>query len=94
VVDDSSTSHRRSSRVTANVDPKRDILLGGAGRPPDHAPERHCRRQDRIDATHKRPEEGAREWPPEIEMTDEVKVLVDSRWAEYGLHSSSAGDAS
>ena len=38
-----------------------------------------------IDATHKLPEEGAREWPPEIEMSDEVKELVARRWSEYGL---------
>jgi hypothetical protein len=38
-----------------------------------------------IDATHKGPEEGTREWPPEIEMTPEVKALVDRRWGEYGI---------
>jgi 4-hydroxy-3-polyprenylbenzoate decarboxylase len=83
-------------RVTANVDPKRDILLSeGPVDHLDHAPERQfVGGKIGIDATHKLPEEGAREWPPEIEMTDEVKVLVDSRWAEYGLHGPSARDAS
>ena len=38
-----------------------------------------------IDATAKSPAEGAREWPPEIEMTPEMRTLVDRRWAEYGL---------
>ena len=38
-----------------------------------------------IDATAKSPAEGAREWPPEIEMTPEIRSLVDRRWAEYGL---------
>ena len=38
-----------------------------------------------IDATAKSPAEGAREWPPEIEMTREIRALVDRRWAEYGL---------
>jgi 4-hydroxy-3-polyprenylbenzoate decarboxylase len=38
-----------------------------------------------IDATHKGPAEGAREWPPEIEMSDEIRTLVDSRWNEYGI---------
>jgi 4-hydroxy-3-polyprenylbenzoate decarboxylase len=37
------------------------------------------------DATAKTPEEGAREWPEEIEMSPEVKTLVDRRWSEYGL---------
>jgi 4-hydroxy-3-polyprenylbenzoate decarboxylase len=38
-----------------------------------------------IDATHKGPAEGTREWPPEIEMSDEIRALVDRRWQEYGL---------
>jgi hypothetical protein len=29
--------------------------------------------------------EGTREWPPEIEMTGEVRALVDRRWDEYGI---------
>jgi 4-hydroxy-3-polyprenylbenzoate decarboxylase len=40
-----------------------------------------------IDATAKSPAEGAREWPEEIEMSAEVKELVDRRWSEYGLAS-------
>jgi 4-hydroxy-3-polyprenylbenzoate decarboxylase len=38
-----------------------------------------------IDATAKGPLEGAREWPPEIEMSAEVKAVVDRRWEEYGI---------
>jgi hypothetical protein len=38
-----------------------------------------------FDATAKGPEEGAREWPPEIEMSPEVRQRVDARWAELGL---------
>jgi 4-hydroxy-3-polyprenylbenzoate decarboxylase len=38
-----------------------------------------------IDATAKGPLEGAREWPPEIEMTGAVRELVDRRWEEYGI---------
>ena len=38
-----------------------------------------------IDATAKGPAEGAREWPPEIEMSAEIRDLVDARWAEYGI---------
>ena len=37
------------------------------------------------DATTKGLDEGTREWPPEIEMTPEVKARVDARWAELGL---------
>jgi 4-hydroxy-3-polyprenylbenzoate decarboxylase len=39
-----------------------------------------------IDATKKWKEEGhPREWPEEIEMSEEVKELVSKRWQEYGL---------
>jgi 4-hydroxy-3-polyprenylbenzoate decarboxylase len=74
-------------RVTANVDPKRDILLSeGPVDHLDHAPERQfVGGKIGIDATHKLPEEGAREWPPEIVMSDEIRALVDARWDEYGL---------
>ena len=74
-------------RVCANVDPKRDVLLSeGPLDHLDHAPTLAVLGGKLgIDATHKGPEEGAREWPPEIEMSDEVKALVDARWAEYGL---------
>ncbi len=74
-------------RVTANVDPKRDVLLSeGPVDHLDHAPgTQFVGGKLGIDATHKLPEEGAREWPPEIEMSDEVKELVARRWSEYGL---------
>ncbi len=74
-------------RVTANVDPRRDVLLSeGPLDHLDHAPgTQFVGGKLGIDATHKLPEEGAREWPPEILMSDDVKALVDSRWAEYGL---------
>ena len=74
-------------RVTANVDPKRDVLLSeGPVDHLDHAPgTQFVGGKLGIDATHKLPEEGAREWPPEIEMSDEVKELVARRWNEYGL---------
>ncbi|HET6405569.1 MAG TPA: menaquinone biosynthesis decarboxylase [Candidatus Thermoplasmatota archaeon] len=57
--------------ATANLDPKRDILL----RPPRLG----------VDATIKRPDENAREWPPLIRMDEATKRLVDKRWSEYGL---------
>jgi 4-hydroxy-3-polyprenylbenzoate decarboxylase len=71
----------------ANVDPKRDVLLSeGPLDHLDHAPERQFfGGKLGIDATAKWPEEGARPWPDEIEMSAEIKELVDRRWHEYGL---------
>jgi 4-hydroxy-3-polyprenylbenzoate decarboxylase len=71
----------------ANVDPKRDVLLSeGPLDHLDHAPTlQFFGGKIGIDATAKSPAEGAREWPQEIEMSDEVKALVDRRWAEYGI---------
>ena len=57
--------------ATANLDPARDIVL----RSPSVG----------VDGTLKRPEEGAREWPPIIRMDDATRALVGKRWAEYGL---------
>ena len=77
-------------RVCANVDPKRDVVLTeGPLDQLDHAPtlEAYGGKLG-LDATHKGPAEGARPWPQEIEMSDEVRALVDSRWAEYGIPSS------
>ena len=76
-------------RVCANVVPKRDVLLSeGPLDQLDHAPslESYGGKLG-IDATHKGPEEGARPWPAEIAMSDEVKALVDRRWNEYGIPS-------
>src|SRR5512134_1888427 len=74
-------------RVTANVDPKRDVLITeGPLDHLDHAPGRQFYGGKLgIDATAKGTLEGTREWPPEIEMTPEVKARVDARWSEYGL---------
>jgi 4-hydroxy-3-polyprenylbenzoate decarboxylase len=71
----------------ANVDPKRDVVLSeGPLDHLDHAPERQFfGGKLGIDATAKWPEEGARPWPEEIEMSPEIKELVTRRWAEYGL---------
>ena len=73
--------------VCANVDPKRDVLLSeGPLDQLDHAAMLPCfGGKLGIDATHKLPEEGAREWPERIEMTPEVRDTVDRRWEEYGL---------
>ena len=71
----------------ANVDPARDLVLTDG--PADHLDHATTRQfvggKLGIDATAKGPEEGAREWPPEIEMSPEIRRLVDRRWAEYGL---------
>jgi 4-hydroxy-3-polyprenylbenzoate decarboxylase len=74
-------------RVTANVDPGRDVMISeGPLDHLDHAPTRQFYGGKLgIDATHKGPAEGTREWPPEIVMSDEVKELVDRRWVEYGI---------
>jgi 4-hydroxy-3-polyprenylbenzoate decarboxylase len=71
----------------ANVDPKRDVILTeGPLDHLDHAPERQFfGGKLGIDATAKWPEEGARPWPEEIEMSPEIKELVTRRWTEYGL---------
>jgi 4-hydroxy-3-polyprenylbenzoate decarboxylase len=78
----------------ANVDPKRDVVVSeGPLDHLDHAPERQfVGGKLGIDATAKWPEEGARPWPPEIEMTEETRELVDRRWAEYGLDLGTAAD--
>jgi 4-hydroxy-3-polyprenylbenzoate decarboxylase len=73
--------------VGANVDPKRDVVLAeGPLDHLDHAPERQfVGGKLGIDATVKWPEEGARPWPDEIEMSPDVRELVDRRWDEYGI---------
>jgi 4-hydroxy-3-polyprenylbenzoate decarboxylase len=73
--------------VGANVDAKRDIELSeGPLDHLDHAPtHQFFGGKIGIDATHKGPAEGTREWPEPIEMSAEVKELVDRRWGEYGL---------
>jgi 4-hydroxy-3-polyprenylbenzoate decarboxylase len=78
--------------VGANVDPARDVVLSDG--PADHLDHATTRQFTSgklgIDATAKVPGEGAREWPPEIEMSDEIRALVDRRWAEYGLPAGAA----
>src|SRR5438876_2686215 len=71
----------------ANVDPKRDVILSeGPLDHLDHAPERQFfGGKLGIDATAKWPEEGARPWPDEIDMSPDIKERVTRRWTEYGL---------
>jgi 4-hydroxy-3-polyprenylbenzoate decarboxylase len=73
--------------VGANVDPARDVVLSSG--PADHLDHATTLQFQSgkigIDATAKGPDEGAREWPPEIEMSQEVRDLVTARWSEYGI---------
>jgi 4-hydroxy-3-polyprenylbenzoate decarboxylase len=79
----------------ANVDPKRDVVLSeGPIDQLDHATTLQAYGgKIGFDATAKGPDEGAREWPPEIEMSPEVKTRVDARWAELGLPATPSGDS-
>ncbi len=75
--------------ASANVDPARDIFVV-SGTPTDsldHAPAMtNLGSKIGIDATRKLKEEGyPREWPEAIEMSQEIKALVDKRWEEYGI---------
>jgi 4-hydroxy-3-polyprenylbenzoate decarboxylase len=73
--------------VGANVDPKRDVVITeGPLDHLDHAPTlQFVGGKIGIDATAKGPEEGTRAWPPEIEMSPEIRALVDERWREYRI---------
>jgi 4-hydroxy-3-polyprenylbenzoate decarboxylase len=75
-------------RVGNNVDPKRDTLIvDGPVDALDHSsPYEKYGWKMGLDATAKLPEEGhPRAWPPDIEMSPEVKAMVSERWAEYGI---------
>jgi 4-hydroxy-3-polyprenylbenzoate decarboxylase len=81
--------HEVLFRVGNNVDPKRDTLLvDGPLDALDHSsPYEKFGWKMGLDATAKLPEEGhPRPWPPDIEMSPEIKALVTRRWAEYGIH--------
>lgn len=75
-------------KVFNNVDPKRDtVLTEGPLDVLDHASNTPVFGSKMgIDATKKWLEEGySREWPDDIVMSEEVRRLVDQRWAEYDL---------
>ena len=77
-------------RVGSNVDPKRDItFVDGPIDVLDHAaPLLGAGSKMGIDATKKWPEEGfQREWPEEIQMSEEMIEFVDKRWENYGIPS-------
>ncbi len=59
-------------KVFNNIDASRDLVIAG--------------QKIGIDATKKFLGEGlTREWPDDIEMTDDIKKLVSERWSEYGI---------
>lgn len=71
-----------------NIDPERDIqFMMGPVDALDHASRLPAFGSKMgIDATRKWPSEGfTREWPPEIEMSEQIKKLVDSKWKDLGL---------
>ncbi|MFL0247967.1 menaquinone biosynthesis decarboxylase [Candidatus Clostridium stratigraminis] len=75
-------------KVFNNIDAKRDVVISeGPLDALDHASDLpHYGYRMGIDATKKWPTEGhKRDWPDDIEMTDEIKELVSRRWIEYGL---------
>jgi 4-hydroxy-3-polyprenylbenzoate decarboxylase len=75
-------------RIGNNVDPKRDVvILEGPLDVLEHASDIPAYGGKLgIDATKKWPSEGfQRQWPEDIEMSEEIKKLVDERWKEYGL---------
>ena len=77
----------------ANVDPARDVVLTeGPIDQLDHATTLQAYGgKIGIDATAKGPDEGRREWPPEIEMSPEIRARVDARWAELQIPAAPTG---
>lgn len=72
-------------RIGNNIDPKRDVtFVDGPVDVLNHAsPVPNYGSKMGIDATKKLPEEGfTREWPPEIEMSLEVRKKIDGIWTE------------
>ena len=75
-------------RVFNNVDWRRDVLVvEGPLDVLDHSsPQPLWGGKIGIDATAKGPGEGHdREWPPDVEMSAEVKARVDELWSSLGL---------
>lgn len=75
-------------RVFNNIDANHDIVMvEGPLDALDHSsPMAKWGTKIGIDATKTWPEEGhTREWPDEINMSDDIKKLVDAKWQELGL---------
>jgi 4-hydroxy-3-polyprenylbenzoate decarboxylase len=75
-------------RVLNNVDWKRDVMITeGPVDALDHSASfpRYGSKMG-IDATRKSREEGMmRDWPEEIKMSEEIRLLVDRKWNKYGI---------
>ena len=75
-------------RVANNINPSQDVVIveGPLDDLEVGSPTPRFGGKMGIDATMKGPLEGyTRGWPPDIEMTPEIKFLVDSKWTEYGF---------
>ncbi|OEF97295.1 menaquinone biosynthesis decarboxylase [Vulcanibacillus modesticaldus] len=75
-------------KVFNNIDPKRDVtIVEGPLDDLDHSsPMPFIGSKMGIDATKKWKSEGHnREWPDDVEMSEEIKELVDRKWKEYGI---------
>ncbi|MHB1125681.1 MAG: menaquinone biosynthesis decarboxylase [Bacillota bacterium] len=75
-------------KVFNNIDARRDVVIvQGPLDILDHAsPMPNLGSKMGIDATKKWPSEGhLREWPDDIEMTLEIKEMVNRKWNSYGL---------
>lgn len=75
--------------VLANYDPQRDVqIVSGPTDDLDHAAlQKNFGGKMGIDATRKTERDPGphQPWPEEIAMNEEVRVLVDQRWKEYGF---------
>ena len=75
-------------RVANNINPSQDVVIveGPLDDLDVGSPTPKFGSKMGIDATRKGPLEGYhRGWPPDIEMTPEIKSLVDRKWADYGF---------
>lgn len=75
-------------KVFNNIDVKRDLVISeGPLDALDHSSDLpFYGGRLGIDATVKWPSEGhTREWPSDVEMSEEMKRYVDKRWSEYGI---------
>ena len=75
-------------RVFNNIDPKRDItIVDGPLDDLDHSsPIPFIGSKMGIDATKKWETEGHnREWPDDVDMSEEITEMVDRKWKSYGI---------
>lgn len=91
VVDEGVNPHDLSTvawKVFNNIDAKRDVVMvEGPLDVLDHSsPLPYYGTKMGIDATKKWKSEGhPREWPDDVEMSEEIKKLVDRKWEKYGI---------